>query len=224
MPTVEDVVTVSVAIDRTNGYVRKSDAGEGIPEPNVRLLYKHFYDNQLFPTTDSDRDVAKQIINYLQGLSFKAFERDLTSFEASTLKFVNADTVDNTTLGVAASLPNVYRNKLKQDVWIQREAELVQSSEFVGTSGKRGHFEVVVENVRFIPSVSSYLYCCSVDNKNILKFFYSDSTLKEHTTVCLSGYVKSHQISNYHGGKETMINRVKIEQVNLASPQEIALD
>lgn len=205
-----DVMAAACAAHRVNGFVKKSDAYHRHADkvPNSRLLYNHFYGEQKLDVSPADYEQADHVIEYLTGLSFKAFERDLTDFEANTLKLVTSEEIDNTSLGIAASLPKVYFNKLDQDIWEKRERELAESSDYVGELHKRCNFDLVVENIRYIKTTGSNLYCCSVDGKHVVKFFGEDYG-NVGDTIHVAGFVKSQQISKYSGGKETMINRIK---------------
>ena len=208
---IKEVVAVACAVNRTNGFVRKADVyGKPDKKPNVHFLYEHFCNNDIVAFTDDDSAMAEDIIHYLKGLSFKALERKLTDFESNVLNFVSSETVGKEQLGIAASLPNVYRNKLEADTWSIREAELARTSEYVGEVGKRGVFTAKVENLRYIASTVSYLISCSVDDTHILKFFGDVACGKVGDTIQLNGFVKSHSVSTYSNAKETMINRVKI--------------
>lgn len=208
-----EVVAVSCAIHREQGFIKKNGIVSEGQTPNATMLYNHFYKDKVVSVQPNDHHLAEEIIDYLKGLSFKAFERDLTSFETNVLKFVQSSEVDNSVLGIAASLPEVYDNKQKQDQWSIREAELAKNSEFVGVLKKRGYFELTIENIRYIRSTGSNLYCCSDNQGNIVKFFKDEQLGDVGTVVCMSAYIKSHSDSPYHGGKETMVNRIKIEQV-----------
>jgi hypothetical protein len=203
-----DVLTVACAVFRLNGYVKKHQHSE--KTPNVTLLYNHFYNDDHITLTESDRQCAESVIDYLKGLSFKAIERELTGFEANVLKFVNANVVDSSNLGIAASLPQVYEQKLRQDEWTVREQSLSSSSEYVGKLQSRDQFQLVIENVRYISSSSSYLYCCSQSGSNIIKFFHEKELGEPGSQLDITAFVKAHQISTYHGGLETLVNRVKV--------------
>lgn len=207
MFSVSEVMAASCAAHRVNGFVKKNSFSDS--KPNSRLLYDHFYGEEKLTVTDADREQALEVIDYLKGLTFKAFERKLTDFEENVLKLVTAEEVDNKSLGIAASLPKVYLNKQDQDVWEDRERELAESSEYVGELRKRSEFELVIENVRYIKTTGASLYCCSESGKNIVKFFADTDWGKQGDRLHLAGYVKSQQVSNYSGGKETMINRIK---------------
>jgi len=209
---VMEVVAVACSIFRTHGYSKKFDVIGTDKKSNSQLIYSHFFtpDKWSADVTQQDQESADEIVTYLKGLSFKAMERGLTDFETNVLKFVTAPEVNKSSLGIAASLPQVYKGKLSQDAWAEREKELAEVSEFLGTVKSRADFEATIENVRFISRTNSYLYCASVDGKHILKFFSDQDLGKVGEVLCMSGYVKSHEISNYHDGKETMINRLKI--------------
>jgi len=208
-----EVVAVSCAIHRVQGFVKKNSLVPEGKTPNATMLYNHFYNDNVIPVQPADTVLAEEIIDYLKGLAFKAFERELTGFESNVLKFVQSSEVDNSVLGIAASLPEVYENKQAQDAWSIRESALATDSEFVGELKKRGHFELTIENIRYIRSTSSNLYCCSDKNGNIVKFFKDEDLGKVGTVICITAYVKGHSVSVYHGGKETMVNRIKIEQI-----------
>lgn len=211
----KEVVAVSCAVDRVNGFVKKGDVGFGEntdKKPNVHFLYQHFCNNEKVEVTDTDNAMAEEIIDYLKGLSFKALERKLTEFETNVLTFVGSETVNKNQLGIAASLPNVYRNKLEADTWTLREAELARTSDYVGQVGKRGEFIAKIENLRYIAKTMSYLVSCSVDDKHILKFFSVDKVGDVGGIINIAGFVKSQAISKYSNAKETMINRTKISK------------
>lgn len=209
---INDVVAVACAVDRVNGFVKKSDVyGQPDKKPNVSFLYEHFCNNEKIDYLPDDVALAEEIVNYLKGLSFKAFERGLTDFEINVLKFVNSNVVTKEQLGVAASLPNVYRNKLEADAWTAREAELARTSDYIGQVGKRGEFTAKVENLRYIAKTDSYLVSCSVDDKHILKFFSGVKLGSVGDIIKLTGFVKSQNVSSYSNAKETMINRIKVE-------------
>ena len=56
----------------------------------------------------------------------------------------------------------------------------------------------------------SFMYTCSESNKNIIKFFNTTRIAEIGNELNITAYVKSQGISKYSGGKETMVNRVKI--------------
>jgi hypothetical protein len=208
---IKEVVAVACAVDRSNGFVKKSDVfSQSDKKPNVSFLYEHFCNNEKTDYSSEDLELAEEIIDYLKGLSFKALERKLTDFETNVLNFVSSEAVGKEHLGIAASLPNVYRNKLEADTWTQREADLSRTSDYIGQVGKRCEFIAKIENLRYIAKTASYLVSCSVDDKHILKFFSGVASGNIGDKVQITGFVKSQSVSSYSNAKETMINRIKI--------------
>ena len=210
---VSDVIAVSCAIQRLNkGFVKKGEDLGDHQKSNSSFLYEHFCEGTIVSVLDEDNALAVEVTEYLTGLGFKALERNLTDFERKVLGLVTSDTVDKTTLGIAASLPNVYLNKVNSDEWSDRERELGKTTDYVGVEATRCEFTVKVEFMRFIPSTGSHLVTCSVDNKNIIKFFMPEAKTKVGRTYTLVGYVKPHALNKHTGFKETMINRIKFQE------------
>jgi hypothetical protein len=210
---VSDVMAVSCAVHRLNkGFIKKGeDFGEN-QKSNSSFLYGHFCEGTLVTVSDEDKKLGAEVVEYLQGLGFKALERNLSDFERKVLGLVTSDVCDKTTLGIAASLPNVYLNKVKSDDWTDRERELGRTSEYVGTPATRCEFVATVEFMRYIPSTGSHLVTCSVEGKHIVKFFMPEAKTKVGKTYTLVGFVKPHSTNKHTGFKETMINRIKFQE------------
>ena len=212
-----EVISASAAAHRLNdGFIKKDqirfDEKCKNKTCNSDLLYNHFYrENQKLKILEKDYDMADIIIDYLKGLSFKAIERELTEFEKNVLKLVSSENVEKDKIGITASLPKVYSNKVEQDRWTDRENVLAGTSQAVGTLRERGSFNVKIEFCRYIPRTMTYLVTTSIDDKHILKFFH-DKSFKVGSDVKLEGYVKSQGRGRYHNGQETIINRIKIKE------------
>lgn len=216
----KDVIACAVAAHRHNdGFVKSSAYDADGKTPNSKLLYNHFLGyskpgqepvfNKL-DVVENDISTAEIIIDYLHGLSFKAIERKLTEFEANVLQLVTSDTITKDKIGIASSLPKVYYQKLEQDAWTDKELGFARTSEYVGKLHSRHNFTLSVENIRNIPSTGSYLFCCVSEGKDIVKFFHeTDGNFNIGDVINVAGYIKSHSVSKYHNGKETMINRIK---------------
>ena len=174
---IEEVLSVACAAHRMNdGFIKKDqvrfDKKHEKSTCNSDLLYNYFFTDKKFDIIEGDKALANEVKEYLTGLSFKALERQLTEFESNVLKLVSSPTVGKDKLGIAASLPKVYYNKLEQDTWTDREMQLSRTSENLGKLHTRDTFDAKVEFTRYIPRTMSYIVTCSVDNKHILKFFH----------------------------------------------------
>lgn len=211
--SVKEVITVSCAVQRINeGFVKKGLEGPNT-NSNSHYLYKHFCEGDKVVVTDDDINQADVIVDYLKGLGFKALERKLTDFEKKVLEFVQSENIDKSSLGIAASLPNVYLGKVKSDNWADRERELGKTSKFQGNEKNRSTFVATIEFTKWIAATESFLVTASIDNKHILKFFSpaQGKTFNVGDTLTIAGYVKPYMINKYTGFEETMINRVKID-------------
>lgn len=214
--TTNEVIAASASAHRINkGFIKKDQIRfdkkyEGHIS-NSQQLYRHFFEGKNLEITDQDRALAEEIIDYLKGLSFKAIERTLTDFEKNVLTLVTGATIKKEQIGIAASLPKVYLNKVEQDAWTSRESELSRTSMPLGTINTREDFIALIEFVRYIPKTMSYLVTASVNGKHILKFF-SPKLIKINTTVEIAGFIKSQAKGRYHAGHETLINRVKFKE------------
>jgi hypothetical protein len=227
-------LALSVAIHEKYGFQSKSATdhtsvtsdktsnldGNGNPITNSARLYRQLFpsqkvspdDREIIDINDYHYSKAENILNLLKGFGFIAIDRPLTSFEKTVLDIVNRSTITHKELGRVASFPNVYERKISQEIWEERESELSRTSEYVGELHDRTEFQISIENVRYLSRTQSYLICGSESNCNIVKFFISEQKLnniKQGDNIKVSCWIKKHDVSNYHGGKETLINRVK---------------
>ena len=211
---IDKVLAVSCAVHRLNdGFIKKDqvrfDKKFENKTCNSDMLYNYFFTDKKFDVIEKDKETATEVKDYLSGLSFKAIERELTEFESNVLKLVSSPEVSKDNLGIAASLPKVFLNKVEQDKWTDRETELSRTSEKLGKLHNREKFDATVEFTRYIPRTMSYIVTCSVNNKHILKFF-TDKNIVSGANIVVEGFVKSQSKGKYHAGTETIINRIKI--------------
>ena len=223
---------LSVAIHDRYGFTSKSTwdhsssigkesnlDGKGRPIANSARLYRQMFpslkvadeNRERFEITPEIIERAEDILMTLKGFSFKAIERPLTRFEEQVLEIVNSDTVTHKDLGRIASFPNVYERKISQEEWEDREADLARDSHWVGVPMTKDEFEITIENIRYLSRTDSYLICAQ-EHGNIIKFFIDGNKLEGRAVgdVCkIACWVKKQEISKFHGGEETTVNRVK---------------
>lgn len=226
-------LVLSVAIHEKYGFQSKSATdhtsvtsdkisnldGKGNPIPNSARLYRQLFPSQKVSPEDRENiDVndyhyakAENILNLLRGFGFIAIDRPLTSFEKTVLNIVNRNTISHKELGRVASFPNVYERKISQEIWEERESDLAQNSEYVGVLNEKSELQISIENIRYLSRTQSYLICACESDSNIIKFFISEhkfNNIKHGDVVKISGWIKKQDVSKFHGGKETQINRV----------------
>ena len=224
--TGKELIAHAVAVDEFQGgkYIKshETDRDKGI-ESNFKLMLQllHTPKESQIKLNDSHFEVADEIIEYFEGLIFKAMTRDLSDFENKITQLIKADDISlsgrDDRLPLVGSLPNVYRTNTKHDDWADRERSLRGVSDFEGTLKKRGEFEGEIVMSRYMNRSHSMLVAVLTPNNNIVKFFYdlfrdssAKETLKQGQFIKFSAYVKSHEVSEYSKCKETFCNRVTL--------------
>ena len=226
--TGREVIAHAVAVDRHQGfkYIKSHEVKEG-QKANFSLLIHSLKDPKtsvVGPITEKDYNTADDIVEYFEGLVFKAMQRELSEYELKITNLINAKDIDlrgrDDRLPIVGSLPNVFRNNNKHDVWAEEEQALRKSSDYEGELKTRCEFSGTVKMSRFMNRTNSLLVAVLTDKGNIVKFFYDlyrrspdfepKDALSEGKTISFIGYVKGHDISKYSKCKETFINRVNV--------------
>ena len=227
--TGKEVIAHAVAVDRHLGfkYIKPHEVKKSGEKGNFSLLIHSLKDPKtsvVGPITEEDYATADKIVEYFEGLVFKAMQRELSDYEKKITDLIKAEDINlkgrDDRLPIVGSLPNVYRNNTKHDVWADEERTLRKTSEFEGELKSRGQFTGVVKMSRYMNRTNSLLVALLTENGNIVKFFYDmfrtkdnfdpKTALAEGQTVVIEGYIKGHDVSKYSKCKETFINRVNV--------------
>jgi type VI protein secretion system component Hcp len=220
----KEILTLCVAVDAHQGfrYIKSREKEEG-EEANFHILLECLRGNRNIDITDEHAEKADEIIDYFQGLIFKAIQRPLSDFEQKIVDLIKAEDINingrDDRLVVAPSLPNMHRNNIKHDVWSDKERSLRSTADFEGELRKRSHFEGTIEMSRYIARSHSVLIAVLTENENIVKCFLDMTRFHKNTVedfavgqkISFSGYVKSHEVSQYSRCKETFVNRVTFD-------------
>ena len=179
--TGRELLAHAVAVDEFQGfkYIKshQTDKEKGI-ESNFKLMLGLLHDpkTSLVSMKESHRETADEIIDYFEGLIFKAMQRDLTDFEKKITALIKAEDISlngkDDRLPIVGSLPSVFRNNVKHDDWTSRERSLRDVSEYEGELRKRGNFEGEIVMSRYMNRSNSMLVAVLSPNNNIIKFFY----------------------------------------------------
>jgi len=226
--TGREVIAHAVAVDRYQGfkYIKSHEAEDG-QKANFSLMIHSLKDPKtsvVGPITEKDYNTADDIVEYFEGLVFKAMQRELSEYEKKITNLIKAEDINlkgrDDRLPIVGSLPNVYRNNNKHDIWAEEEQSLRKTSDFEGILKSRCEFTGTVKMSRFMNRTNSLLVAVLTDNGNIVKFFYDlyrrsadfepRTALAEGKTISFLGFVKGHDISKYSKCKETFINRVNV--------------
>jgi hypothetical protein len=176
------------------------------------LAYDDMQEGKEVKITSKDKELAKNITSYFQGLLFKKLSGKISQFNEKVLKVINEERISITEFGLVASLPKAFYNSKKWDKAAEVERDLADVSDYTGTEGKRSNFDLQVVNTRFIPTHDCTIVTCVDEDNNVVKFFTHDFAMNSESgdTFEIAGFVKSHEVSKYTGGRETIINRVKL--------------
>ena len=206
--TGREVIAHAVAVDRYQGFKYiKSHEAKGGSKGNFSLLIHSLKDPKtsvVGPITEEDYTTADKIVEYFEGLVFKAMQRDLSEYEKKITDLIKAEDINlqgrDDRLPIVGSLPNVYRNNTKHDVWADEERSLRKTSEYEGELKTRGTFNGVVKMSRYMNRTNSLLVALLTENGNIVKFFYDlyrtkdgfdpKNALSEGKLVVIEGFVK----------------------------------
>jgi len=208
-------IAVANAVYRKHGYVKTTEADYSERKSNkTRVIEELTKDKPKY--AKNDMVVADEIVEHYQGLLLFRLGDQQNNFQEAVLSCVAKDTVKARDIGILASLPHTYKTTLDKEARKAKEEAMASKSNFVGDVKKRNVFDVVVEMVKPLPHKSLYIVSFMQGN-SILKHFTpsnpEDDGIVESANLQISAYVKDHQVNKYNGGKETIINRIKVLRI-----------
>jgi putative lipoic acid-binding regulatory protein len=161
-------------------------------------------------TTDKHVKVAKDMVVFYKGLALKAMGGKINDFEQKILEIIKRETVDKHEVGVVASLPKSYFRAIKRETTNNELLKLSSSSQHVGKEREALSLNIDVKSCSYIQSLNCHVVN-AVDKKgNIIVFFTGKSPDEFKGNVDITCKIKRHQVSKMHGGKETVVNYVKV--------------
>ena len=94
---------------------------------------------------------------------------------------------------------------------------MAKKSSYTGEVKKRNIFDIVVDMVKPLPHRGLNIITFLDAKENIIKYFTPNNPEEDGIVngakLQISAYVKDHQINKYNGGKETIVNRIKVLRV-----------
>jgi len=158
---------------------------------------------------EEDYEVADTIISYYTGLMLKAMGATINDFEQKVLGLVNAGNVAANEFGIVASLPKSYFRSVERDAVEAQQRALSDDSQYVGKIGDTVELAIDVLRCNFIQKLNCHVVNARAGNDLIVFFTSNANDFNGMRCGNIKGRVKRHQTSNYHGGKETVLNYVK---------------
>ena len=229
-----DVMAASVMAYRLNGDEYVTHTVSEYDEEDNHIIRKHANKHlMLFTVTDAtvpnnlktsvnegsfwfenvadeeDYEVADTIISYYTGLMLKAMGATINDFEQKVLGLVNAGNVAANEFGIVASLPKSYFRSVERDAVEAQQRALSDDSQYVGKIGETVELAIEVLRCNFIQKLNCHVVNARAGNDLIVFFTSNANDFDGMRCGNIKGRVKRHQTSNYHGGKETVLNYVK---------------
>ena len=226
-----DVMAASVMAYRLNGDEYVTNTVSEYDEDDNHVIRKHANKHlMLFTITDAtpprfnfnpkdfwfenvadeeDYEVADSIISYYTGLMLKAMGATINEFEQKVLGLVKADKVTAGEFGIVASLPKSYFRSVERDAVEAQQRALSDDSQYVGKIGETVELAIDVLRCNFIQKLNCHVVNARAGNDLIVFFTSNANDFNGMRCGNIKGRVKRHQTSNYHGGKETVLNYVK---------------
>lgn len=219
------VLELALAVDEAQGFIKSGYGYYDFQNEKeildnktaiIRILSNHPGAPDI-TVTDEHRTAAQELKEYFDSLTvMKKITGKINGFEDQVGKILNVEEVDNYGLAVLASLPNSLRIQKQRDELEEWFDEKRHNSEYVGHVGKRGKFSVYIKDVKFIAKYGIHLVTGIVDDKNLIKFFWNKdpdiSSMITGRTLSITAFVKEQSVSKFSNCKETVVNRVKIEE------------
>jgi hypothetical protein len=160
---------------------------------------------------EEDLEQAQEIISYYQGLMLKALSSQVNSFEEKVLHIVQENAVSLKDFGILASLIKSYtRSVAREEVELEQRA-LSADSQHIGAIGDTVEIDLTIMRMNYIQKLDCHVVNGKDEKGNLVVFFTSkDKEFMDKEQVNIRARIKRQQVSSYHGGKETVLNYVKV--------------
>ena len=219
------VMTLAIAVDELQGFIKsgygyhdyKNNTNVYDNKSAIKMILQENPDAPVIEITQKHRDQASELKEYFDSvIVMKKLTGSVNGFEDTVGQLLNYTEVDNYGISVIASLPNSLRIQKQRDEMEEFYDEKRHTSEYVGSVGKRFKFNLLIQDIKFIAKYNIHLVTGVEGNVNLVKFFWSKdpdiSSILVGKTMDVTGFVKEQSISKFSKCKETVINRVKIQE------------
>ena len=218
-------MTLAIAVDELQGFIKsgygyhdyKNNTNVYDNKSAIKMILQANPDAPVIEITQKHRDEASELKEYFDSvIVMKKLTGSVNGFEDTVGQLLNYTEVDNYGISVIASLPNSLRIQKQRDEMEEFYDEKRHTSEYVGSVGKRFKFNLLIQDIKFIAKYNIHLVTGVEGDVNLVKFFWSKdpdiSSILVGKTMDVTGFVKEQSISKFSKCKETVINRVKIQE------------
>ena len=224
----ELALEATAAIIRTHGYTSKKDFHTSGRQPTSTTLGIWLKS----PTTTApvieaaDLAVAQEALAWLQGkahitgyASESDFDRSMRLLTEGGYSSLTHGQICKSDFGFIACVYSTMERAANREKNKEVAKEAASTSEYIGKLKSRAEFFVKLVGKKYSDNIGCYIYNVKDQKGNLGVFFSSDSDLAKLEDCFLAKMTpKRHSVNNYHGGKETVFNRVKVVQ-NVGAPK-----
>ena len=219
----ELALEAAAAIIRTHGYISKKASAESGRQPTAVTLgtWLNSPSSTAPVTEDADRTAAAEAMVWLDALAAggtlgaagTSFDASMASLSVGGYRKVAPGMITKSDFGFVACVYSTMEREGLREAKKAEAKEAASTSDFIGKLKKRAEFFVKLVGKNYSNNVGCYIYKIKDRKGNLGVFFSSDSDLAEVDDCFLAKMTpKHHGVNNYHGGKETVFNRVVVVQ------------
>ena len=217
-------------IIREQGYTSKKDAQITGGRSTSDILNTWFTASACRGTLQEDSEKAQEALVWLQGkanitgyASESDFDRSMRMLTIGGYRNVAPGMITKSDFGFIACVYSTMERTAGREKNKEVAKEAASTSEYMGSVKKRAEFFVKLVDKKYSDSIGCYIYNVKDQKGNLGVFFSSDADLAKLEDCFLAKMTpKRHSVNNYHGGKETVFNRVKVVQnVGALKPTQV---
>ena len=217
-----DALEATAAIIRVHGYISKKETAISGRQATAVTLGEWMKS----PNTNSpvvgvaDRRMAKIAVDWLADLAVSPktgrendFDMSMRGLVMGGYRKLAPGTICKSDFGFIACAYSTMERVNVRAVNQAEAKEAASTSEYMGSLKKRADFFVKLVGLNYSDNVGCYIYKIQDRKGNLGVFFSSDGDLAKVDDCFLAKMTPKRQgVSDYHGGKETVFNRVKVIQ------------
>lgn len=161
---------------------------------------------------------AKEIIAHYQNMLLQQIAGDLNEFEMKAFAITSKPTCTRKDLNLIACFPNSYQHFLNRSRTQEMLERYAATSQHIGDEGGKFAGQITIVNMTYVKKLACYLTTCVDEHGNLIAvwgqsmFGRGGPRVKEDIgrTMNVTARIKRHGINPYHGGKETIMNYMKV--------------
>ena len=215
----------AAGIIRTHGYTSKKEKAQSGKHSTSHTLGIWLTNSATPNTLPEDEVKAQEASAWLNALTHKGppahesdFDRSMRLLPQGGYRNVAPSMIAKSDFGFVACVYATMDRAAGREANRAEATESASSSEYMGSVKKRAEFFVKLIGKKYSDNIGCYIYNVRDRKGNLGVFFSNDSSLADINECFLAKMTpKRHSVNVYHGGKETVFNRIKVVE-NVGKP------